>query len=105
MNGNLRLGRDRVLVINEQIRKQMAQALEDAKESHGLKTSPLLVRLQLIGNVLKLKVDVHELSFKVQVSKNIDGMLATKDCNVLLLSGRSTIDTLIDDLIIKYDEA
>ncbi|OHY89322.1 hypothetical protein BI375_23825 [Vibrio rotiferianus] len=95
-----------MLSINEQIKKQIAKFIEEAKEAHDVGSDvPLNARLQLIGNTLKLRIDIRERSFNVQVGKSINGMLSTDDCNVLLHSGASAVEILITDLQKRYDAA
>ncbi|MCS0451662.1 hypothetical protein [Vibrio diabolicus] len=95
-----------MLSINEQIKKQIAQFIEEVKEAHDVGSdAPLNARLQLISNTLKLIIDIRERSFNVQVGKSINGMLSTDDCNVLLHSGASAVEILITDLQTRYDAA
>ncbi|ELY2117417.1 hypothetical protein [Vibrio parahaemolyticus] len=96
-----------MLSIDEQIKKQIAQFIEEVKEAHDVGSdAPLNARLQLIGNTLKkLIIDIRERSFNVQVGKSINGMLSTDDCNVLLHSGASVVEILITDLQTRYDAA
>ncbi|NAZ48254.1 hypothetical protein GL178_19030 [Vibrio toranzoniae] len=94
-----------MLHINEQIREQIAQSIEEAKEVYDVENDVLLARLQLIGNTLKLMIDIQKRSFNIQVRKSISGMLSTDDCNVLLYSGASAVEILITDLQTKYAAA
>lgn len=95
-----------MLSINEQIKKQIAQSIEGVKEAYDVENDvPLRAGLQLIGNTLKLRIDIREWSFNVPVGKSINGMLSTDDCNVLLHSGASAVEILITDLQTRYDAA
>lgn len=84
--------------LDQQIKHQITHCIDDAKRKHDLSSGRLNVRLQLINDILKLKIGIREWKFSVQVNKSIDGMIATSDCDALLQTATSTTEILTSEL-------